>query len=57
MHQFDKVEMFAFVEPDASRAAEHERLLAIEESILTELQIPYRVVDDRGRRPRRLGGA
>ena len=43
MHQFDKVEMFAFVEP-AESAAEHERILAIEESILTELEIPYRVV-------------
>jgi len=44
VHQFDKVEMFAFVEPDQS-LAEHERLLAIEEEILQELQIPYRVVD------------
>jgi len=44
VHQFDKVEMFAFVEPDAS-AAEHERLLAIEESICQELAIPYRVVN------------
>jgi seryl-tRNA synthetase len=43
VHQFDKVEMFSFVEP-AEGPAEHERLLAIEESILTELQIPYRVV-------------
>jgi seryl-tRNA synthetase len=43
VHQFDKVEMFAFVEPEAS-AEEHERILAIEESILTELEIPYRVV-------------
>jgi seryl-tRNA synthetase len=43
VHQFDKVEMFSFVEPDAA-AAEHERLLSIEESILQELQIPYRVV-------------
>ena len=43
VHQFDKVEMFTFVEPDTS-AEEHERILAIEESILTELQIPYRVV-------------
>ena len=32
VHQFDKVEMFAFVEPRES-AAEHERLLAIEEEI------------------------
>jgi seryl-tRNA synthetase len=43
VHQFDKVEMFCFVEPDEGRA-EHERLLAIEESILQDLQIPYRVV-------------
>ncbi|HWO46442.1 MAG TPA: serine--tRNA ligase [Solirubrobacterales bacterium] len=44
VHQFDKVEMFSFVEPSES-AEEHERLLAIEERILTELEIPYRVVD------------
>jgi seryl-tRNA synthetase len=44
VHQFDKVEMFSFVEPAASRD-EHERLLAIEEGILTELGIPYRVVN------------
>src|SRR5579875_589332 len=44
VHQFDKVEMFSFVEPNES-AAEHERLLAIEESICQELEIPYRVVN------------
>jgi len=44
VHQFDKVEMFSFVEPAAS-AAEHERLLAIEERLLQKLEIPYRVVD------------
>ncbi len=44
VHQFDKVEMFSFVEPSQS-GAEHERLLAIEERILTELEIPYRVVN------------
>lgn len=44
VHQFDKVEMFAFVEP-ADSAAEHERLLAIEEEILQGLGIPYRVVN------------
>ncbi len=43
VHQFDKVEMFSFVEPAAS-ADEHERLLAIEERILAALEIPYRVV-------------
>jgi seryl-tRNA synthetase len=44
VHQFDKVEMFSFVEPGAS-GDEHERLLAIEERILGELEIPYRVVN------------
>ncbi len=44
VHQFDKVEMFAFVEP-AESAAEHERILAIEEEILQALGIPYRVVN------------
>jgi seryl-tRNA synthetase len=44
VHQFDKVEMFSFVEPSRS-AEEHERLLAIEERILAELEIPYRVVN------------
>lgn len=44
VHQFDKVEMFSFVEPSES-AAEHERLLAIEERILGKLEIPYRVVN------------
>jgi seryl-tRNA synthetase len=44
VHQFDKVEMFSFVEPSASRS-EHERLLAIQERILQLLEIPYRVVD------------
>jgi seryl-tRNA synthetase len=43
VHQFDKVEMFSFVEPGEG-AAEHERLLAIEEEILQDLEIPYRVV-------------
>ena len=44
VHQFDKVEMFSFVHPEES-AAEHQRLLAIEEGILQALDIPYRVVD------------
>jgi len=43
VHQFDKVEMFCFVAPEQSES-EHERLLAVEESILQELEIPYRVV-------------
>jgi seryl-tRNA synthetase len=44
VHQFDKVEMFTFVEPDQS-SDEHERLLAIEEGILQALELPYRVVN------------
>jgi seryl-tRNA synthetase len=44
VHQFDKVEMFSFVAPDAS-ADEHDRLLAIEEEIFSELEVPYRVVN------------
>jgi seryl-tRNA synthetase len=43
VHQFDKVEMFCFVEPEQA-LAEHQRLLAIEESIMADLAIPYRVV-------------
>ncbi|HEV2944330.1 MAG TPA: serine--tRNA ligase [Solirubrobacteraceae bacterium] len=44
VHQFDKVEMFSFVAPEES-AGEHERILAIEEEILGELGLPYRVVN------------
>ena len=44
VHQFDKVEMFSFVAPAAAKD-EHERLLATQERILGELEIPYRVVD------------
>jgi seryl-tRNA synthetase len=44
VHQFDKVEMFSFVEPEGS-TEEHERILAIEEEILGELELPYRVVN------------
>jgi seryl-tRNA synthetase len=44
VHQFDKVEMFVFCLPDASRD-EHERLLANEEALVRELGIPYRVMN------------
>jgi seryl-tRNA synthetase len=43
VHQFDKVEMLSFVEPDQA-TAEHDHLLGIEESIMQDLEIPYRVV-------------
>ena len=44
VHQFDKVEMFSFCDPEKSYE-EHEQILAIEEEILKDLEIPYRVVD------------
>ena len=44
VHQFDKVEMFSFVEPSQS-PAEHDRLLAVEERIWQGLEVPYRVVN------------
>jgi seryl-tRNA synthetase len=44
VHQFDKVEMFVFCEPAASRD-EHERLLSIEEELVQELGLPYRVLN------------
>ncbi len=44
VHQFDKVEMFSFCDPEKSKD-EHEYLLSIEEEILQDLEIPYRVVD------------
>jgi seryl-tRNA synthetase len=44
VHQFDKVEMFSFVEPEAA-TDEHELLLSLEEQFLRELEIPYRVVN------------
>ena len=44
VHQFNKVEMFVYQRPEDSWA-EHERLLAIEESLIQELGLPYRVVN------------
>jgi seryl-tRNA synthetase len=44
VHQFDKLEMFSFV--DAAQSwEEHDRLLAFEESLVQALDIPYRVVN------------
>jgi seryl-tRNA synthetase len=44
VHQFNKVEMFSYVLP-ADSWDEHERLLAMEESLAHELGLPYRVVN------------
>ena len=44
VHQFDKVEMFVFTEPGRS-VEEHEALLALEEELVQEVGLPYRVVN------------
>jgi seryl-tRNA synthetase len=44
VHQFDKVEMFSFVHPDGSWD-ELEAILALQESIVGGLGLPYRVVN------------
>src|SRR3954467_10595653 len=44
VHQFDKVEMFVFAPPDRS-CEEHDHLLAVEEELVQELELPYRVVN------------
>jgi seryl-tRNA synthetase len=44
VHQFDKVEMFSFAAPDRSWD-ELDALLAVEESIIAGLGLPYRVVN------------
>ncbi len=44
VHQFDKVEMFVFCEPDKAEE-EHANLLAWEKEFIDALEIPYRVID------------
>jgi seryl-tRNA synthetase len=44
VHQFDKVEMFSFVDP-ADAQAEHARLLEHEKAFLSALELPFRVID------------
>ena len=43
VHQFDKVEMFSFVEPDES-VTENDFLLSCQEELMRGLELPYRVV-------------
>jgi seryl-tRNA synthetase len=43
LHQFDKLEMFSFTEPEKSDE-EHEFLLSMEERMMKGLDLPYRVV-------------
>ena len=42
VHQFDKVEMFSFSEPQKSKE-EHQFLLSMEEKLMQLLKVPYRV--------------
>jgi seryl-tRNA synthetase len=44
VHQFTKVEMFAFTTPEQSEAM-HNEMLEVEEQIFQGLGLPYRVVD------------
>ncbi|MEK7624446.1 MAG: aminoacyl--tRNA ligase-related protein, partial [Patescibacteria group bacterium] len=43
VHQFDKLEMFSFTAPETSEE-EHKLFLAIEEALMQELEIPYRIM-------------
>ncbi len=44
VHQFQKVEMFAYVRPEDAEA-EHERMLDLERGMLDSMELPYRVID------------
>ena len=43
VHQFNKLEMFSYVEPEQAEA-EHEKLLAWQEQMLQKCELPYRVI-------------
>jgi len=47
VHQFDKVEMFAYCRPEEADA-EHQRLLGWEKEMLAAVEVPYRVIDVAG---------
>ncbi len=44
VHQFNKLEMFAYVLPENAEA-EHDRLVALQEGMLQSLGLSYRVID------------
>ncbi|MEO5534220.1 MAG: serine--tRNA ligase [Pseudolysinimonas sp.] len=44
VHQFQKLEMFTYIDP-ADAEAEHERLLELQEGMLQSLGLSYRVID------------
>ncbi len=44
VHQFNKLEMFVYCDPEQAQA-EHERLLGFEKEMLARIEVPYRVID------------
>ncbi len=44
VHQFQKVEMFAYVRPEDAEA-EHQRMLDLERGMLASMELPYRIID------------
>lgn len=44
VHQFNKLEMFVYTTPEDAEA-EHQRLVALQEEMLTSLGLAYRVID------------
>lgn len=44
VHQFDKLEMFAYCKPEDAEAM-HQRLLDLEREMLALVEVPYRVID------------
>jgi seryl-tRNA synthetase len=44
VHQFNKLEMFVYTTPEDAEA-EHQRLLALQEQMMTDLGLAYRVID------------
>ena len=44
VHQFNKLEMFSYVHPDQA-TAEHDRLVAFQETMMQSLGLNYRVID------------
>nr|WP_305085102.1 serine--tRNA ligase [Corynebacterium pseudogenitalium] len=44
VHQFDKLEMFAYCKPEDAEAM-HQKLLGLEREMLAAVEVPYRIVD------------
>ncbi len=44
VHQFNKLEMFSYIDP-ADAEAEHAKLLSFQEAMLQACELPYRVID------------